>query len=90
MNEENISSLILERLNRIDKKLEKLDVLEQDMAVVKNSLTKTHMRLTHMDSYMAGFYSNLRYHGVEIDEMKARIEFLETPRPDSSPPSQQS
>ncbi len=86
MSEENISNLILERLYRIDKKLEKLDSLEQDMAMVKDSLAKTHMHLTHMDSYMAGFYSNLRYPGVEIDELKARVEFLGKPQ-ESSPPS---
>jgi hypothetical protein len=59
MVDENISNIILERVNRIGERLKSLDEIRSDVAVLKESVRRIDARIAYMDSYLAGVHSQL-------------------------------
>jgi hypothetical protein len=58
-----------------------LRTLQNDMGVVKEAVRRIDARITTMDHYMAGFYSEQHWQNSELDHLKSRIEKLE-PKPE--------
>ena len=85
MVDENISNIILERVNRIGEQLKSLDEIRSDVAVLKESVRRIDARIAYMDSYLAGIHSQLRWQNDEMDELRGRVEALENNPPDKSP-----
>lgn len=81
MSGDNISDLILERLNRLSERLNKLDSIENDISVLKESVRRIDSRIGAIDSHMAGFHSTLNWHSDEIDSLRGRVEDIETDKP---------
>ena len=63
-----------------------ISILKEDVAVLKESVRRIDGRLSSMDHYMAGFYSEQRWQNDEIDALRGRIEHLEDrPDPENNP-----
>ena len=51
--------------------------LQIDIATVKEHLGSMNMRLTAVESHMAGFMATSRYIDAEIDGLRGRVEAIE-------------
>ena len=72
--DEKVTNLVLERLNRMEKTLQS-DILpiKEDIRILKESVQRIDARMSSMDHYLAGFYTEQRWCNDEIDSMKQRI-----------------
>lgn len=81
MSEDNLSNIILERLNRMDDRLKNIEqdasTIKTDMTIVKEAVRRLDMRMSSMDSYMSGFHSQLQWQTDEIDALRGRVEKVE-------------
>ena len=78
---DNVANLILKKVNRID---DRLSGLESDVKMIKDAARRIDGRQAAMDHYMAGFNAEQRWQNDEMDEMKRRMDVLESqPEPES-------
>ena len=85
MDEEKITHILLERMNRMEKTLredtssvkEDIETLKKDVGILKESVQRIDARMSSMDHYMAGFYTEQRWHNDETDDIKRRLFKLE-------------
>lgn len=54
------TNIILERLNRMDKRLDKLDTIQGDVLMLRESVRRIDPKMTSVSSYMAGFHAVFR------------------------------
>ena len=87
MSDDNISNIILERLNRMEDRLSgDIAVLRSDMSVVKEAIRRLDTRLEAIENHVAGLFATSRHFSDELDELRGRIEHLEdNPPPENSP-----
>lgn len=51
--------------------------MKTDIATAKEHLGAISIRLTAVESHMSGFMATSKYHEMELDELRGRIEALE-------------
>lgn len=49
------TNIILERLNRMDKRLDTLDTIQGDVLMLRESVRRIDSKITSVSSHMAGF-----------------------------------
>jgi len=67
-----------------------VSVLKEDVSILKESVRRIDSRMSSMDHYMAGFYSEQRWQNDEIDYIKGRLHTLEKDKDsdnDTDPPA---
>ena len=58
-----------------------MTILKRDMSSVKEHLGSMNIRLTAVESHMAGFMATSRFMEAEIDSLRGRVESLEEENP---------